>query len=78
MDVETLAPIAISPLDGCRGRGRCSITPRMKSTRQRNSPTDMNDTPKSIILFIPEYSPKVGAVNIECNMNKSTTYITKK
>jgi hypothetical protein len=80
MEIETLAPMVSSPLDSCRGRGKCSLIPRIRSPRQNRiltSDSISTETPKIIVLFISEYSPKVGTVNVECNPSSTTQLIKK-
>jgi hypothetical protein len=38
MEVEKISPVAPSPLDACRGRGKHLYLPRIRTARPRPSP----------------------------------------
>ncbi len=64
MEVEKISPVATSPLDSCRGRGKHPLLPRMRSTRPRHSPkaTTMvteDEAPSFILLVIQEPNTKL-------------------
>ena len=68
MEVEKIVPVASSPLDSCRGRGKHGLLPRIRSTRPRTSPSatcgkGVCDTPLVVMLIISDSSPKVGALS---------------
>ena len=63
MEIEKVAPITVSPLDSCRGRGRYPILPRLKSTRPKQTHTETTETPTVVILVIQESPIKVGATH---------------
>ncbi len=54
MEVEKIAPIATSPLDSARGRGKTRIsTPKRRKERKEFAVYD-TDMPLMVILCIPE------------------------
>lgn len=54
MEVEKMAPIATSPLDLARGRGKTRIsTPKRRKERQYRNICD-NDMPLVVVLYIPD------------------------
>jgi hypothetical protein len=54
MEVEKMAPIATSPLDSARGRGKTRISaPKRRKERQCRNICD-NDIPMVVVLYIPE------------------------
>ena len=66
MEVEKISPVATSPLDACRGRGKHLLLPRIRSMRPRPSPKACSsgatgaETPTIILLVIQEPLAKVG------------------
>ena len=66
MDVEKIAPIATSPLDGCRGRGKlkrlsCAhSSSRIRTPKMRKDNAQDADFPNVVILVIPESPHVVG------------------
>lgn len=59
--VEKIAPVASSPLDACRGRGKHALLPRLRSTRSRPSPkATSTDSPIVVLLVVQETPHKVG------------------
>jgi hypothetical protein len=58
MEVEKFAPIATSPLDSARGRGKTRIsTPKRRKERRDTNFYDI-DCPMVVILCIPEPQTK--------------------
>ncbi len=63
MEVEKISPVATSPLDSCRGRGKHMTLPRLRSTRPRPSPKatpSASETPTVVLLVIQETHAKIG------------------
>lgn len=60
MEVEKISPVATSPLDSCRGRGKHTVLPRIRSTRSRQIPISA-ESPNIVMLVIQEPHVKVGA-----------------
>ena len=62
--VEKIAPVALSPLDSCRGRGKHALLPRLRSIRSRPSPKASTstgcETPLVVLLVVQETTHKVG------------------
>jgi hypothetical protein len=62
--VEKISPVATSPLDACRGRGKHLLLPRLKSTRSRASPKASSvaiaESPVVVLLVVQETPHKVG------------------
>ncbi len=64
MDVEKNAPVTVSPLDSCRGRGCRGKVPRIRAPNTRPVKSCGSDTPTTVVIFItPESQAKVGTVN---------------
>ena len=57
--VEKLPPIATSPLDACRGRGRHTIVPR-KKLRVRTPRVISTSSPSVVMIVVVEPPLKVG------------------
>lgn len=68
MEVEKITPVAISPLDSCRGRGRHNLMPRIRGARPRHSPTvnTDDDTLNVVLLVIQEPLTKIGGPKDVC------------
>ena len=65
MEVEKISPVATSPLDACRGRGKHLLLPRIRSIRPRPSPkasaaAASAETPTIVLLVIQEPQAKIG------------------
>lgn len=65
--VEKIAPIAASPLDSSRGRGKkrakvINGTPKVKTKSKRDSLESDSSFPKVVVLFMPE-SPHIVGYN---------------
>jgi hypothetical protein len=66
MEVEKISPVATSPLDSCRGRGKHLSLPRLRPTRPRPLPKAAStcggsaETPTIVMLVIQEPQSKVG------------------
>ena len=59
--VEKINPVATSPLDACRGRGKHLVLPRLRSTRSRPSPkASIAESPSVVLLVVQEPVTKVG------------------
>lgn len=69
MEVEKISPVATSPLDSCRGRGKHHLLPRIRSARPRHSPkarshnSAEDDTTTVVLLVIQEPRAKVETPN---------------
>jgi len=65
MEVEKSAPVSLSPLDNCRGRGKHLYLPRCKTPKMRRASPKASATAESpsVVLFIlpPESQSKVGS-----------------
>lgn len=73
MEVEKISPVANSPLDSCRGRGKHPILPRIRSTRPRPAAASTCDdaSPSIILLVVQEPRPKVGTPKDGSNSSKT-------
>lgn len=71
MEVEKITPVATSPLDSCRGRGKHHLLPRLRSVRPRHSPKASadEDTATLVLLVIQEPHAKVGVPKDGCLQN---------
>lgn len=70
MEVDNIAPVAISPLDSSRGRGnlRISTSKRRKAFKVKQSNTAYvaaDDSQFHIILVIPETLHTVGLIHVK-------------
>ena len=63
MDIEKNAPITVSPLDSCRGRGKYTSLPRIKSTRTRPVKSCDVENQMIVLVVIPESQYKIGIPN---------------
>ena len=69
MEVEKISPVATSPLDSCRGRGKHHLLPRIRSVRPRHLPKPSSstcaddDATTVVLLVIQEPHAKVGTPN---------------
>jgi hypothetical protein len=74
MEVEKISPVAQSPLDACRGRGKHPVLPRIRRARPRpcGSFTSTSESPTVVLLIIQEPLSKVGTPKDGSSSSNST------